>query len=179
MFSIQKIICPIDFSEHSYDALKIAVEMARQFSSEVILLHVITPIPSCTAAAVSEAGAAPQFDLAECLRKEEAARKDSGTGRAAAFDPVEYLAAAAKQSLDKVLSESVPDAVQSRSVILRGQPAESIVEFSAQEKASMIVISTHGRTGLRHFIFGSVAEKVIRLAACPVLSIRPKQEKGE
>ncbi|HNR12209.1 MAG TPA: universal stress protein [Thermodesulfobacteriota bacterium] len=157
MFPIQKIICPIDFSEHSYDALKIAVELAGHFFSEIILVHVITPIPSYTAAGLSDASATPQFDLAEYLTEVEVA---------------------AKQSLDKILNDSVPEVIQSRSVILHGSPAESIVDYAVQEKANMIVISTHGRTGFRHLIFGSVAEKVVRLAACPVLSIRPKQQKG-
>lgn len=179
MFQIQKIICPIDFSEHSYDALRIAVELAGHFSATVILVHVVTPIPTCTAAGLTEASPAPQFDLAECLKDEQAARANAEMGRPTAFDPMEYLAAAAGQALHKIVRESVLDSVQSRSVILHGSPAESIVEFANQENAHLIVISTHGRTGFRRFIFGSVAEKVIRLAACPVLSIRPNQQQDE
>lgn len=156
MLPISTIICPIDFSEHSYDALTIAAELAAHFSATVILVHVITPLPSFSAAGLSETGGVPQFDIAAYLKEVEVS---------------------AQSSLKMLLAELIPENVPARSAILHGQAADAIVEYAAVEKASMIVISTHGRTGFRRFVSGSVAEKVVRLAACPVLTIHARQDK--
>lgn len=59
-----------------------------------------------------------------------------------------------------------------------GIPAEKIVEKAAAEGVDMIMMSTHGRSGLRHFLIGSVTERVVRLAACPVLSVRPSEKES-
>ena len=63
-------------------------------------------------------------------------------------------------------------------VLKLGSPAAEIVRFADEEKMEMIVIATHGESAFHHFIFGSVAEKVIRLASCPVLVIRVPHHKG-
>jgi universal stress protein A len=77
----------------------------------------------------------------------------------------------AKKSLEMTLTEKINGAVKSRSILAHGNAADEIVYHSKVEKADLIVMGTHGFTGWRHLIMGSVAEKVVRLAHCPVLTI--------
>lgn len=146
MLPINKIFCPTDFSEPSYEALKVADEMAQHFSSELVLLHVVKPI------AVNPVHVDPtSFNLPMYEKERESA---------------------SQKAILKVCSEKISDAVNCNTLVVQGDPAYQIVELAADEKADLIVIATHGLTGWRKVIFGSVTEKVIRLAKCPVLSIR-------
>jgi nucleotide-binding universal stress UspA family protein len=80
------------------------------------------------------------------------------------------------EALDKMLHAVVPDdpAVPCEHRLLVGNPADEIVNLAHAERADMIVMATHGRTGLKHFLMGSVAEAVVREAECPVLTFKPK-----
>jgi len=80
--------------------------------------------------------------------------------------------ASAENSLQEVVKQRVSREVHVRQIIVLGGAADEIVRISEEEKVDLIVIATHGQTGWRHMVFGSVAEKVVRLAACPVLRIR-------
>ena len=146
MLPIKKIVCPTDFSDPSYEALKTAVEMAGHFSSELIVVHVITPIPFI-----------PIHD-------------DPSSFNLPLYE--KEMEASARKSLDEVFNEKIPESINSRTVVMQGDPATQIVRLADDEHAEMIIIATHGLTGLRKFMFGSVTEKVVRFANCPVLSIR-------
>ena len=146
MLPIKKIICPTDFSEPSYEALKTAIEMAIHFSAELIAVHVVTPIPFI-----------PIHD-------------DPSSFNLPLYE--KEMEASAQKSLDEVFREKIPKSVHRRTMVIQGDPATQIVRLADDENADIIVIATHGLTGLRKFMFGSVTEKVIRLATCPVLSIR-------
>ncbi len=152
MLPWKKILWPTDFSDASYEALRIADSLASHFSAELVLVHVIPPVPLI-----------PGYDA------------PVGVASASYFEEIESTA---RESLDKVTVERVSDVVASRKVIVHGNPADEVVRTAAEYKADIIVIATHGLTGWRRFIFGSVAEKVIRMASCPVLTIQVPPEEG-
>jgi universal stress protein A len=147
MLPITKIFCPTDFSEPSYKALKAANDLAMHFKAEIILIHVLHPIliyPS----AMGTPGIMATSSV------EDSEREDM-----------------AKKSLEMTLKERIDNSIKSRSLLANGNPADEIVHHAKEEKADLIVIGTHGFTGWRHLILGSVAEKVVRYASCPVLTI--------
>ena len=146
MLPVKKIICPTDFSEPSYEALKTAVEMADHFSAELVVVHVVTPIPFI-----------PIHD-------------DPSSFNLPVYE--KEMETSAQKSLDRVFEEKIPKSLNCRTLVMQGDPAPQIVRLTDDEAADIIVIATHGLTGWRKFMFGSVTEKVIRLANCPVLSIR-------
>jgi len=146
MLPIKKILCPTDFSEPSYEALKAANDIAACFSAELILVHVVTPIP-----VIPIHDDPTSFNLP--LYEKE-------------------METSARKSLDQVAGEKIPGQINTRTLVIQGDPASQIVRLAVAENTDLIVIATHGLTGWRKFMFGSVTEKVIRLATCPVLSIR-------
>ena len=85
---------------------------------------------------------------------------------------LEAVEATAKKSLQEVINQRVPKELRARQIIVLRGAADEIIRITEEEKVDLIVIATHGQTGWRHMIFGSVAEKVVRLAPCPVLTIR-------
>jgi len=158
MLPIAKMVCPTDFSEPSYEALKAANELALHFSAELVVVHVVAPVPVYPTPVTPEASS-------------------SSAGIVASYQ--QEMEVYAKKSLDQVVQEQVSDEISSQTRVCLGDAANEIVGTAADEKADIIVIATHGLTGWRRFMFGSVAEKVVRLAQCPVLTIREPQEEGE
>ena len=146
MLPIKKICCPTDFSEPSLEALKAACEMAMHFSAELIMVHVVTPIP-----VIPIHDDPTSFNLP--LYEKE-------------------MEQSAEKALKKMQQEKVSSDIQSRTVVIQGDPATQIGNLADTDNMDIIVIATHGFTGWRKFMFGSVTEKVIRYANCPVLSIR-------
>ncbi|MFW6129420.1 MAG: universal stress protein [Candidatus Aminicenantaceae bacterium] len=151
MLPINKILWPTDFSEPSYNALKSAVEMAEKFGSTLYLVHVIAPIPA-VAGPMGPAG----FDVS--LYQEE-------------------LKKSASKKLKQISENKVPEKIKIQTIIKHGEAATEINRAAKEENIDLIVIATHGETGLGHLIFGSVAEKVVRNASSPVLTIRVSEEK--
>ena len=150
MLTFKKILWPTDFSEAALDGLKIARELAEQFSGEILLVHIIAPMPTLYGTA------APTGFHTPTVLKE--------------------LRDTAQKSLDEIRREKIPAEIQARTFVIHGRPAHEIVKFAAQQKADIIVIPTHGESGWQRFVFGSVAEKVVRDAECPVLTIRAQKE---
>ena len=148
----QKILAPTDFSPAATLALDAAAILAKQFDASIVLLYVYDPTLLSPLYAVPGAGAilevtprAPEFE--ETVRREMERLRDE---RLAGVSRVEL---AVKQH---------PNA------------AEGICEAAASLGANLVVLSTHGRTGLSHMLIGSVAERVVRHAPCPVLTLRSK-----
>jgi universal stress protein A len=151
MLPLKKIVCPTDFSEPADEGLKIARELAIQFSAEILLAHVVAPIP-----AMHGAAAPTGFHIPAVL---------------------EELEGSAKNSLAEIRREKLPADIKARTFVILGRPAHEIVMLAEREMADIIVIATQGESGWQRFVFGSVAEKVVRHAGCPVLTIRaPNQE---
>ncbi|HPC82427.1 MAG TPA: universal stress protein [Thermoanaerobaculaceae bacterium] len=148
MLPVKKILCPTDFSEPSYVALGAAAELARVFGAEIVVVHVLTPIPVVEMPALHAGFNVDRYQemLGENLRK----------------------------ALDDVIATRLGGAGAARGVLVVGHPASEIVKVSHDEGADLIVLSTHGRSGVGHLLFGSVAERVVRSASCPVLTIRAR-----
>lgn len=152
MLPVKKILCPTDFSEPSYEGLKAANELAEHFSAELCLAHVVAPVP----VPMAQSPTVPEAFNVASYRTE--------------------LEASAQRSLQEVVEQKIPKELRVRQIIGHGEAANEIVRIAEEETADMIVIATHGLTGWRHLIFGSVAEKVVRLAGCPVLTIRVSEK---
>jgi nucleotide-binding universal stress UspA family protein len=144
---IKRILIPIDFSEMSLQALDYAVELGKPFGAELVAVHVVEPIYYATPADVY----GPSANLGMLLDEQQ---------RVAAEQLAELEDRLMKRG-DKI--ETVLDS---------GVPYQKIVEAAEQRKADLIIMATHGRTGLSHLLLGSVAERVVRSAACPVLTVR-------
>jgi len=144
---LAKILAPTDLSKLSRAAVRYAMEMAVAQGSVVVLYHVI-----------SEDG--DWFD------------KDD------ALNPANALVPKQKQRLSEFVQENCADylgKVEHREIVEVGVPYKEIVRKAEEEKADLIVMSTHGRTGLEQVMVGSVTAKVVARATCPVLSIRPSK----
>lgn len=149
MFPFQKILCPTDFSEASLCGLKMASEMAEKFGSEVLVLYVNKPIQHLPS---------PQIEAADIT-----------------FDPVAYekqVSREARAQLAAVARFCFAEGIEPGLEVRLGHPAEEIIRFADEEKVDAIFMATHGRTGLKHIVFGSVAERVVSRAKCPVLTMR-------
>jgi len=150
MLHFDKILCPTDFSEASYEGVRAADSLAQMYSAEVILVNVVAPLIPIPA----PMGAVSGYDV-------------SGYNQS--------MNSAAAMSLDSTVSKHISDHTKIRTSLLEGNAAEQIVALAEKEKAGVIVIATHGVTGWKRFVFGSVTEKVVRLAQCPVLTIPAPQ----
>ena len=150
MLPFKRVLCPTDFSEASYEALKAANELALHFSGELYLVHVVAPVP------IAETPTSFNVSLYQ-----------------------QELTRSAERSLREVIEQRVTRGLEVRPVVALGYAAEEIVRIAAEVSADVIVIATQGTTGWRRFIFGSVAEKVVRLAPCPVLTIQAFSERTD
>ncbi|NLD38963.1 MAG: universal stress protein [Desulfatiglans sp.] len=155
MLLFKRILCPTDFSEPSYKALKAADDLAKEFRAELILIHVVSPMQVFP----SSPGFAPGMMASNAYLPEDIASD---------------IKKHATESLEMTVKEKVSQGVKSKTVILHGNPAEEIAKYAEESKVSVIIMGTHGLTGWRHLLLGSVTEKVARIASCPVLTIPSK-----
>ncbi|MHC5065394.1 MAG: universal stress protein [Planctomycetota bacterium] len=146
MINIKKILVPTDFSQHSKEALRYAVALAEVHGAEIILGHVMEP-PIYPTMFEGAAVAVPPLD--ESFRKQ------------------------LEDHLDDLRKEEVGD-TSSRIFVREGSPTTELTELAREEDVDLIVIATHGYTGIKHMLLGSTAEKVVRNAPCPVLTVREK-----
>ena len=144
VLGIQRILVPIDFSAPAEKALRYAVSFARQFDAKITLIHV-RPVPYYPA----EMGGIPTvFPINE--------------------PPAEKVQA----RLDAVVKRLVPPEMRARTLLRVGAAYDEICKAARDAKVDLIVIATHGHTGLTHMLLGSTAERVVRHASCPVLVVR-------
>lgn len=147
MFTPKKILVPTDFSEFSDAALNYAIDIAKKSGAKLYLLHVIGVIQTC---AVDYCFDQPTLDALE--KKSETSALDMMKKQLALF----------------------PEAsgVDIETDIKQGVPYEEILAEQKNKDIDLIVMSSHGKTGLLHHLMGSVAERVMKKAGCPVLLIR-------
>jgi len=143
MLAFERILCPTDFSEPGCAGVKAAGEMANRFDAELILMHVVGPIP-----ALDTPEGISSFDVASYQRE---------------------LTESAEKTLEERRSK-VPEGVPTRILVTHGDPAHEILRVAKEESVDLIVMATHGATGWRHRIFGTVTEKVVRTAHCSVMT---------
>ena len=144
--SIKKILVPIDFSEHSKNALQYAISFAKQFDSELILVYVVEPTiyPA-----------------------------DFSFGQIAVPNIENDLRERGEAELKQLVLTQIGDVLPARTLVLTGKPFLEIIDTADEENVDLIIIATHGHTGVEHILFGGTAEKVVRKAPCPVLVVRP------
>jgi universal stress protein A len=161
------ILVPVDFSTYSADALRYAVGIADRFASSIIVLHVI-PHETTTHAVYQHLGYRDlPFMFLDPVRPQSAPVVPPGVAEDVVIDLREQAYTALQAFLPIQMAYH---AVELR--VLVGHPFERILETAVHEKVGLIVLGTHGRTGLAHLIMGSVAERVVRLAPCPVLTVQ-------
>lgn len=155
MFPIEKILCPTDFSEPASKGLEAAVELAEKFSAELLLVHVIMPSAVTGSVMVVAGTVAEGFHTPLTIQELE---KNAG------------------EQMQKLAQELIPSRRTFRFRVLFGRPAEEIARLAEEEAVDLIVMASHGASGWGRIFFGSVAEKVVRLVECPVLTVkRPKK----
>ncbi len=142
---IKKVLVPIDFSDYSKSSLKFAVNFVKKFNAELLLIYVVEPViypPDFSMGQI----AIPTVDLDMDKR--------------------------AFEELDKLAKQEIPQELKVSTIVKTGKPFIEIIETAAAENIDLIIIATHGHTGVEHILFGSTAEKVVRKAPCPVLTLR-------
>ena len=144
MFPLERILLPTDFSEASRQSLAVAADMASDYGAELLIVHVIEPLPAVP----------PDPDFT--------------------FEMAAYQDAVSQYSDERMaeLLAGLDETLAVRTMVCHGEPAREIVRLAENEDVDLIVIPTHGLTGLKHLVFGSVAERVVRTACCPVLTLR-------
>jgi len=146
MKRIRRILHPTDFSKASRAAFAQAVEMARTNRAELLLVHVLTPVMPM----VGDGYISPQV-----------------------YEQVEASARATAQAqIGRLVARARKAGVRVKPVIMEGVPHEQITRAARSKRADLVVIGTHGRTGLAKFFLGSVAGRVVSTASCPVLTVR-------
>ena len=148
MIDLKKIVAATDLSENSLHAVQYACGLAAQFDAEVHLLHVV-----CY----------PFADFAEQCRKNYGRRFD---------DYQREHEQAARYALDRISIDPLKQVDQVIRVAQPGFPVAEIPRYTDETNSDLLILGTHGRTGLKHVLMGSVCESVVRQARCPVLTVR-------
>ena len=143
MISLKKILCPIDHSDCSKEALKYAVTFAMKDEAKLYLLHIID-IRSFNEGLEAMSMQIPDEETLELLR-------------------IKLL---------DCIPEEMRDDMNVEAIVVQGIPFAEIISTAREKEIDMIVIGSHGRTGIKHMMLGSVSEKVVRKAPCPVLTVR-------
>jgi nucleotide-binding universal stress UspA family protein len=152
MIKLERILFPFDFSEPSLHGLRYARSFAEAHGAELHVLHVLDE--------------ACQYWMA------------LGPNSVPVGPPPEEMLAATRREMDAFVQEHLRDAgFPVKTEILLGRPFLEIIRYAREQQIDLIVLGTHGRSGLKHVLLGSVAERVVRKAPCPVLTIRhPEHE---
>ncbi len=145
MYSIKKILVPIDFSDYSKKALIFASDFSRQYNAELLLVYVVEPTVYPADFSMGHVSI-PMMDT--------------------------DLTQLARTELETLAKKEINPNITHQIIIKSGKPFVEIIECASEVDADLIIIATHGHTGVEHLLFGSTAEKVVRKAPCPVLTIR-------
>ncbi len=148
MQAINTILVPVDFSEHAPKLLRDAIYMANRLGARLDIIFVVESLSRYSGMTI------PHISLAKLG---------------------EELRASAARKMDAFLDENMDETVPHRAQILHGDVAEQIVAHAVTNGSDLIMIATRGFRGLERAIFGSVAERVLKNAPCPVLTINPSQ----
>ncbi|MBL7996170.1 universal stress protein [bacterium] len=151
MVTIKNIVVPTDFSEAASHALDYALSLAKTFQAKIYLMHVFEPIVYYS---------------------------DAPMGMPDLIELEQNVRGVAEQSLQSILDKQIKEhetefgTIPVETILAQGKPFIEIIQTAKEKNADLIVLSTHGRSALEHILLGSVTEKVVRKAHCPVLTIR-------
>jgi nucleotide-binding universal stress UspA family protein len=144
MMTAQRFLVPVDFSEYANQALEYAISLASKLDARLTLLHVIQSLPL------------GGVDMGVTLP----------------YTYMHDLEAEITSGMEAYLEQVTAAGLEGEIAVVHGVPFQEIIETAKTQQVDLIVMGTHGRTGLQHVLLGSVAEKVVRLAPCPVLVVR-------
>jgi len=148
MIKLKKILCPIDFSICSKYALNYAIDLSLKNDAKIYLIYVVETHLDEMRDILKQSDLLPNNQYEEDIHAQ----------------------------LNDLIPENTKKNIQVETIVVKGIPYVEIIKAAKDLLADLIVMGTHGRTGLEHILIGSVAERVIQKAQCPVLSIRhPKQ----
>ena len=148
MIAVEKVLAPVDFSKDSMLAVKFAASLAEQYQAKLFVLHVLAPLHPRLR------GYMENF-----------------------YEIQEKMVAEAEKDVKKIVPAKIRESIRVEAVVELGNPHHVIVDKAKELEIDVLVIATHGRTGLSHVLLGSVAEKVIRHAPCPVFVVRNPRDK--
>ena len=151
MATLKKIVLCTDFSEHSDQAFDLAFDLAKKYKAHLYIIHVVAPLnyPAPMMGEVLSGQAIQQFYE----------------------DALQY----SKKQIEKNYIQKMGEYRDAQIFILSGHPASEILNFIDQEKTDLVVMGTHGLTGLAHFFMGSTADRVVRRANCSVLTVHSRK----
>ena len=147
MVYFHKILIPTDLSEFSLAAVEYAASLGLIYTSKLYMLHVVADAPALLSLHTAE------------------------------VNPETYnlrVASDSKKELETFVAKNVGRDIKVIPVVRLGNPADEIKRFAEEEGIDLIVLATHGRTGVKHMLMGSIAEKVVRLSNIPVLTVKPQ-----
>ena len=151
MIDLKRILVPTDFSKFSQNALSYAIALADKFGAELYLLHVVQNLGVMIPDMVN---VVPPI-----------------------MPSNEQMTSAVREALGKVIKDNKLERFKTKPEVRLGTPFYEIIQFAKETGADLIVMGTHGHSGLAHVLLGSVTEKVVRKAPCPVLTVRhPEHE---
>jgi nucleotide-binding universal stress UspA family protein len=144
---IKSILVPIDFSAHSKNALKYAVPMAEEFDAALHLVYVVEPTiyPA-----------------------------DLGFGQVVLPGVEEELRQKGAEELKSLIEKEIGSRVKASSSVRTGNPHQEILAEADEKDVNLIIVATHGHSGVEHMLFGSTADRIVHHAKCPVLTVRPQ-----
>jgi len=144
---IKSILVPIDFSVHSKNALKYAIPMAAQFRATLHLVYVVEPTiyPA-----------------------------DLGFGQVVLAGVEDELREKGAKELQALIDKEITGGVEATCAVRTGNPHHEILNEAEEKEVDLIVVATHGHSGVEHMLFGSTADRIVRHAHCPVLTVRPQ-----
>jgi nucleotide-binding universal stress UspA family protein len=146
MMDVKNILTPIDFSENASRILQEATYFSKKLNAKLTIVFVVQNFDDYSGFFV------PHIPIAQ-------------------FE--EELLGSAQDKMDSFIQENIEESVDYESKVLAGDISEEIINFAKENEMDMIIMGTHGYKGLEKVLFGSVAEKVVKLASCPVLTINP------
>ena len=143
-----KILCPVDFSEISRDSLKKAVGLAKQYGARLIVAHVVSGAPWLAPPMPTMSASLVQFQ--------------------------DEIRESAQEALRELVSDLVPEQLENEVILETGDPSSVITKIADENEVDLIVMASREDTAFGRFLFGSVAEKVLRSAGCPILVLKEK-----
>ena len=155
MLNLKKILYPTDFSEYSLAALPYAVSIAKQNNAELYCLHVVD------------------------MPQEEYLTSEYMVPLNVPHVPEDKVLRTARTRMERFTKENLSEIGKVTSRVLTGVPFVEIIRYARDQSIDLIIIGTHGHSALAAMLLGTVAEKVVRKAPCPVLTVRHPQHKFE
>ena len=151
--NVKKILAPIDFSPHSMDAMRAAMELAKDVGAEVHLVHVIAPHHIFIPLPLATSGEQSRELAREAAMLEQA-----------------------EEELAHLKKDEFGDSKKVLTFAVVGHPVQKLVDYAKEQVIDLIVMATHGRSGAEHMLLGGTTEKIVRGAPCSVLVIRQRKQ---